>query len=340
MSRSSRQTVQLMDRMNIKLDRKGKCGGQVDLHMHSWFSDGLFGPEELAIAANFLNLQAVALADHHTLAGTEEFRVACGKFNIQAVPCAEVTTKSHDNRKMDVLLYYPTYTSRALVSSLDAIRSGVNTKIQLILENLRAGGIKLWEQETLAQYFPQGLRSPHHILEMLHRSQQLKKLQRLMDQKGISGFDSGRMFGASLTALSTFQVSINYPKIRDLLLMAHEDGAVPIWAHPWKWASDKNLESLKEGKLLGPEGLMGFEMPSNPLDRWNTAFLLSLLDAFRKAGIGPIITIGNDFHGGWSDMGGLNEGSTIQLDQEEFSHNEVLPRLQAAKVDKSIIVTK
>ncbi len=330
--------------MGIELNRKGQCKGQVDLHMHSWFSDGLFGLQ-LAIAANFLGLQAVALADHHTGDGTEKFRIACNKFGIETVPCMEVTTRTDNGRKMDVLLYYPTYTNQTLVTCLEAILEEVDTEIEVALDVLKRAGLKLWGPRTLKQHFPEGLHSMHHLKEMLKRRQQLGKLGKLgqlMQRGELEDFDGRGALGQTLDALGRrFQVTINYPSIKNLLLMAHEDGAVPLIAHAWRGGiTQKTLEHLKKEGLFGPEGLMGFELPSNPLDKWNTEFMLSVLTVFRESGIDPVITIGNDYHGGWSDMGGPKKSSAIQLGEETVNHKEVVPHLQAAKEDKRIIVMR
>ena len=45
----------------------------IDLHTHSYCSDGTFSPEGLVILAKNIGLSAIALTDHDTLNGLELF---------------------------------------------------------------------------------------------------------------------------------------------------------------------------------------------------------------------------------------------------------------------------
>ena len=41
----------------------------IDLHTHSYYSDGTFSPEALVVEAKKRGLQAIALTDHDTIDG-------------------------------------------------------------------------------------------------------------------------------------------------------------------------------------------------------------------------------------------------------------------------------
>ena len=46
----------------------------IDLHMHSIYSDGSYTPEELVISARQKGLSAISLTDHDTTDGLKEAR--------------------------------------------------------------------------------------------------------------------------------------------------------------------------------------------------------------------------------------------------------------------------
>ncbi len=61
----------------------------IDLHTHSYCSDGTFSPEGLVILAKNIGLSAIALTDHDTLNGLELFCEAGKTHGIETIPGIE-----------------------------------------------------------------------------------------------------------------------------------------------------------------------------------------------------------------------------------------------------------
>ena len=57
----------------------------IDLHTHSYCSDGTFSPEGLVILAKKQGLSAIALTDHDTIDGLELFLEAGEKHGIETI---------------------------------------------------------------------------------------------------------------------------------------------------------------------------------------------------------------------------------------------------------------
>ena len=57
----------------------------VDLHLHSFFSDGILTPTELVAEAASLGLRAIALADHDNVDGIPEALAAGRKYDVEIV---------------------------------------------------------------------------------------------------------------------------------------------------------------------------------------------------------------------------------------------------------------
>ena len=62
----------------------------VDLHSHSFFSDGSMSPEELVKAAKENGVGVLALTDHNTVDGNELFGDECSKNNIKHIHAVEI----------------------------------------------------------------------------------------------------------------------------------------------------------------------------------------------------------------------------------------------------------
>ena len=61
----------------------------IDLHTHSYCSDGTFSPEGIVLLAKKEGLSAVALTDHDTIDGIALFMEAGAKHGVETVPGVE-----------------------------------------------------------------------------------------------------------------------------------------------------------------------------------------------------------------------------------------------------------
>ena len=61
----------------------------VDLHIHSYFSDGAQTPEQAALACRDGGVGLAALCDHNSWLGCERFAAACEDLGVQSIRGAE-----------------------------------------------------------------------------------------------------------------------------------------------------------------------------------------------------------------------------------------------------------
>ncbi len=61
----------------------------IDLHTHSYCSDGTFSPEGIVLLAKKEGFSAVALTDHDTIDGIALFMEAGAKHGVETVPGVE-----------------------------------------------------------------------------------------------------------------------------------------------------------------------------------------------------------------------------------------------------------
>lgn len=77
----------------------------IDLHVHTTWSDGTFGPADLLELAARRGLSVVAVTDHDTTDGLPEAEAAAGPLGIELVPGVELSAIL-DGRSVHVLCYW------------------------------------------------------------------------------------------------------------------------------------------------------------------------------------------------------------------------------------------
>ncbi|WP_294580085.1 PHP domain-containing protein [uncultured Thomasclavelia sp.] len=78
---------------------------EIDLHIHSNYSDGTDSPEEIVIKARDKKIDLIALTDHNTLDGINDFKIACLKYHQKALAGIEISSYYH-NQEIHLLGYY------------------------------------------------------------------------------------------------------------------------------------------------------------------------------------------------------------------------------------------
>jgi len=111
-----------------------------DLHAHTCFSDGLFTPEQLVERARWLNLAAVAVTDHDTVAGLERALVAGRRHGIEVVPGVEMSCGA-DGVDVHILGYYLDFADRDLLAFFDKLFAAREQRARTMVEKLRAHGV-------------------------------------------------------------------------------------------------------------------------------------------------------------------------------------------------------
>ena len=76
----------------------------VDLHMHSYYSDGSFSPREVVELAKEKGLGFISITDHNTIEAHEEFELACQELGMNYVLGVELDCV-FNNRSIHLLAY-------------------------------------------------------------------------------------------------------------------------------------------------------------------------------------------------------------------------------------------
>lgn len=247
----------------------------VDLHSHSYISDGSLSPSELAEYARKMNLSAFALTDHDSADGLKEAQEAADKSDIEFVPGIEFSAVINE-QNFHLLGLFIDFQNNVLESELQAIKEERNNRNRVMLKKLNDLGLDI-SMEDVLKYSGKGIVSRVHFAKAL--------LEKGITSSYKDGFDRFlRNDGPAYVKRNSIQAK----KAIDLI---HLCGGVAVLAHPLSYKlSDKNVDKLT--KNLKDAGIDGIEVFYSTHSSAQTAFVKKLADKYSLLYSG-----GSDFHG-------------------------------------------
>lgn len=79
---------------------------KVDLHIHTWASDGKKAPKEIVVKAKNYGLETIAITDHDSLTGIEEAMAEGKSLGLEVIPGVELSVQYKDYKDIHMLGYY------------------------------------------------------------------------------------------------------------------------------------------------------------------------------------------------------------------------------------------
>lgn len=118
----------------------------VDLHLHTYHSDGSWSPSEVVANAIRLKLSAIAITDHDTVAGIEEARAAANG-SLEIISGIEINTvlKQQDgsNKDIHILGYFIDAENSSLKAVMKRQQDARNRLVDEIIKKVQSCGINL-----------------------------------------------------------------------------------------------------------------------------------------------------------------------------------------------------
>jgi predicted metal-dependent phosphoesterase TrpH len=269
----------------------------IDLHIHSSFSDGAFTPSELVALASKHDVRVIAIADHDSVAGVEEAVAEGTAAGIEIIPAVELSVQFEEWHDVHLLGYGIDCRDTVFLGKLDGFRcrrEGRNDEILgRVNDRLRDEGRSALNRESVLAFARDSIGRPHIARALLERG-----------------------YADSVEdAFQRYLVPCNVPKsywqIDDAIREIHRIGGVAVLAHPTSISKDFNT--------LGPviaslqhTGLDGIEVYNNmgwPLE----------IEFLRRTAEdrGLLMTAGSDFHG-------IEEGLEIGRGREGLRFDSAL----------------
>src|SRR5260370_22767102 len=208
-----------------------------DLHLHTFFSDGTYSPEEMVSKARLKELAAIALTDHDTVEGCARTAAACKTAGLEFIPGTELTAE-HDDHELHILGYLIDTLHPNLLAQIARFQEVRQNRIREIVERLNQ---------------PHGPLATEAVFKLANcRAPGRPHVARALVQAGLcSSLDEA--FERFLKKNRPAWV----PKLKisaaDAIALIHDAGGVAVWAHPGLSHADEVISGLVEADLDGIE---------------------------------------------------------------------------------------
>lgn len=248
----------------------------VDLHTHTFESDGTDSPAGLIEKAAAVGLETIAITDHDTFEAHEQAGVKAAELGIRLIRGVEISTKAR-NRSVHLLAYWfgapPAVGFQAWLSEMLEYRRERNRRLAERLRGLDVA-IELEEAEALGRTITGRV----HFAKVLIAKGYVQSVPEAFD----------RYIGEDAPGF----VLMEDPKTSDAVRKVREYGGVPVIAHPVRLGmKDPEVEEAFIKEQVDA-GLLGLEVIHS--DQFGPA-----RDRYRamarRYGLAP--SGGSDYHG-------------------------------------------
>lgn len=250
----------------------------IDLHCHSYCSDGTFSPEGLVILAKQKGISALALTDHDTVDGLSAFHAAGKKHNLETISGIEFAAlyKGFHNPEIHIVGLGFDETNTALTTQMAQIQQSRNQRNQKMAEKLTAIGCPISLEEVTEN-------AGGEIVTRAH-------FANILLQKGFVP-DRNTVFQRYLSVGCPGYVEREFLTPQICIETIHKAGGVAILAHPTLYHLDTD-QILTLCKTLKTWGLDGIECRYSTFTKNQTKAMEKIAKSLDLLPSG-----GSDFHG-------------------------------------------
>ena len=249
---------------------------RVDLHTHSFASDGTDAPAEVVRKAAAAGLDVVALTDHDTTRGWDAAAEAARDTRVALVRGIEVSCSAPGGISVHLLGYLQEPEHPALVAETEAARASRLTRARFLVERVARDYPLAWE-DVLAQLGPDATVGRPHIADALIARGHVP--------------DRATAFSDVLATSGPYYVPYRAPGAVAMVKAIRAAGGVPVLAHP-RAAARGRIVPDRVVEQMAEAGLAGLEVEHRDHTSADRRRLRSM-----AAALGLLVTGSSDFHG-------------------------------------------
>ena len=245
----------------------------IDLHIHTSFSDGIYSPEEIVDRAHEKGLKVIAITDHDCVEGIAPALRRAEKYDLKVIPGIEMGSD-----EIHFLGYFIDYRDPVLLKTLERIDNFRIERALLIIEKLGRIGLHI-SFEDVKKYARDGVVGRLHIA-------------RAVVNKGYAR-DSDEVFNKYINSRKPAYVPLNVLKPEEVIESIKSAGGVPVIAHP-VYTDERLIRRAIDAGAAGIEIFHGM-IDINSVNRF--------MKMARSRDL--VVTGGTDYHGNgyYLDMG-------------------------------------
>jgi predicted metal-dependent phosphoesterase TrpH len=241
-----------------------------DLHLHTYFSDGTFSPEELVGHGHRLGFAALALTDHDSVEGCGRMTAACEAAGIDFIPGTELTAE-HNDTEIHLLGYYLDTENPTLLTEIAKFQAVRQNRIHEMVARLNGLKVPLKVESVFALANCKSPGRPH--------------VARALVKAGLVG-NLDEAFERFLKKNRPAWVPKAKMSALEAIELIHQAGGLAVMAHPGLNRTDDVIPVLVEA------GLDGIECFHTKHSTAASERYLEIADKFHL-----LITGGSDCHG-------------------------------------------
>jgi hypothetical protein len=244
--------------------------GCADLHLHTFYSDGTFTPEELALRGSKAGLAAMALTDHDTVEGCEPMAMACQALGIEFIPGTELTAEYQD-KEVHLLGYFLDTRHPKLLEQIKKFQAVRQDRVREMAARLNQLNLPLRAEAVFELANCRSPGRPHVARAMVQEG-----LCASLDEAFERYLKKGRPAWVPKYKISAM----------DAMDLIHQAGGLAVLAHP---GLNRNDDVIPE---LAGQGLDGLECFHTRHTTRNSEQYVNLAQRLKLA-----VTGGSDCHG-------------------------------------------
>jgi len=268
---------------------------QIDLHTHSYYSDGLLSPKEVVRKAVNAGCNFFSLTDHDTIAGLNEAKKFAESFNLTFINGVEISAQQNSQ-------------------SIHIVGLGINPSEKLLLDGLKKNNqFRIDRAKKISEGLGRvGIQRAYEKARALSKTDYITRThfaQMLIKENVCSNMSS--VFKRYMTGKKPGAVKGEWALSAEVINWIHRAGGVAILAHPlrYKMRLNKLKKLVKDLKFFGLDGIEVVNSFSSAED-----IRVSKMIADENE---MLYSGGSDFHG-WNDQ-------TIELGNiPKFDYGEKL----------------
>ncbi len=213
----------------------GPC--EIDLHIHSTYSDGLLSPKAIVDYAHNCGLRAIALTDHDEVSGYFEACEAAQPHGLEIIPGIEISSMYHDS-ETHILGYLFDPHNENLLYVTERFRIHRVERAKEIVARLRHMGMPI-SFDVVRMRAGHGALGRPHIADIMVEEGYVFSFQEAF-QKYLGEHKPGYVPKMKLS-------------VEDAISLIHNAGGLAFVAHPGINTDTSNIHSLIEMGLDGIE---------------------------------------------------------------------------------------
>ena len=253
----------------------------VDLHTHSFYSDGTLSPEEIINEAKEKGVQVISITDHNVLEAYNNFNIDDNEIRI--IKGVEIDSKFEDN--VLHLLAYNFENTEKLIKVIDTAREMLLKTSEVLIERMSED----YEEISTEDY---------NNYNYDRTKGGWKGIHYLLNKKITTDLFEGMKYYSEYKCT---HIEFDFPGVKEVCDAVHEAGGYVVLAHPCNYYKNLNKEELlvklEALKGLGIDGVESF-YPAN-----SELMTETCVEFCEKNNL--IITAGSDGHG---DFGAVSKG--------------------------------